>query len=170
LVEKIKCAIEAIVEPKRRGMVINWLASFCRYLHFEKQFEPSWLKKYRPGDIIDMDFGMNIGAEFGGVHFAVVVEENSRKDSNVVVVPLASYDLSDPPDKSHQVDLGVIPELNTYRGGSKKGTRAIVKQIRATSKMRIYYPKKTKEQLYRLSAEELDKIYAKIIELYSKKY
>jgi mRNA interferase MazF len=171
MLKKIEATVKAIADPKRRGIVVNWLFQFCGYLEFEKRFNPAWYKKYHPGDIIDVDFGFNLGSELGGVHFAVVIEDNSRKDANVMVVPLSSYRSKDEVKQSH-VDLGVLPELNSYRRSQKHntGTRALVNQMRPISKIRIYYPKKRHDSLCQLSNEQLQLIYDKIQERYCSKF
>jgi mRNA interferase MazF len=135
------------------------LYDFSGYLQFELKFDPKRLKKYEPGDIIDVDFGFNVGAELGGRHYAVVVEDNARSDGTIMVIPLSSYKS---PRKVHssEVDLGVIPELNQHRGNTELlGTKAKISHLRSISKMRIYYPRKKDECIYRLTDGQLKKIY-----------
>lgn len=166
MLKKIETTVKAILDVKRRALVINWIFSFCNYLDFETRFDPTRLKKYEPGDIIDVDFGFNLGSELGGVHFAIVLGENSRKNPNIMVVPLCSYESTDE-IRENEIDLGFIPELNQYRKNDKiKGTRAIPNQMRIISKMRIYYPKRRTDRLAQVSPEQLQLIQNKIIELY----
>lgn len=69
-----------------------WLEDYCRFLNFEDNFNPNYLKAYKRGDIIKVNLGYNIGNEEGGLHYCVVVDRNNLKSSGVVtVVPLTSY-------------------------------------------------------------------------------
>lgn len=133
---------------------------------FEEKFDPVRLKKYEAGDIIDVNFGLNVGTEFAGAHFAVVIGNNIRKNPNILVVPLSSY--ADPSEiRKNEVDLLVLPQLNHYRNNPQaKGTRAVVEQIRNINKMRIYYPKRVNDSLGKLSPQQYQMILDKIKNLY----
>lgn len=169
VLDRIKVAVEAITDSKRRGLVLNWLLQFCQYLRFEKSFDPSKYKRYIPGEVIDIDFGFNVAHEFGGRHFGVVIESNSRRNPNIMVVPLSSYD-SASEVRRNEVDLGVIEALNESRNADK-GTKAIINQLRVVSKLRIYYPKyPSQEALHRLSKTQLETIYGMIHEYYCSKF
>jgi uncharacterized protein YifN (PemK superfamily) len=156
---KIRETLRMIPNTKRRALFLNWLHDFCQYIQFESKFRPEKNKKYNPGDIIDVNFGFNIGAELSGPHYAVVVEDNQRKDGTIMVVPLSSYHSK---EEIHplEVDLGIIPELNRYRNSPPyTGTKARISHLRSISKMRIYYPKWPHESLGRLSDEQLQPLY-----------
>lgn len=69
-----------------------WLEDYCRFLNFEKTFNPNYLKKYERGDIIKVNLGYNIGNEEGGLHYCVVLDKNNAKGSGIITVaPLTSY-------------------------------------------------------------------------------
>ena len=42
----------------------------------EVNFAPFFFKKYSRGDIVKVNLGFNIGSEQGGLHYAIVVEDN----------------------------------------------------------------------------------------------
>lgn len=50
-------------------------------------------KKYSRGTILLVDFGENVGFEFNGKHFAIVLNKNdSEKSGKLMVIPLTSKD------------------------------------------------------------------------------
>ncbi|MBC7325001.1 MAG: type II toxin-antitoxin system PemK/MazF family toxin, partial [Moorella sp. (in: Bacteria)] len=118
-------------------------------------FNPQRLLRYSRGDIVFLDFGFNVGTEFGGLHWAVVIEDNPKTSGNVTVVPLSSLDKNKSIENLHrgEVYLGYI-----QGPGKQLPTYAKVNQIRAVSKIRIYKPKRVSDGLYRLTNEQLDKI------------
>jgi uncharacterized protein YifN (PemK superfamily) len=169
VLDKIKTAVEAITNHKRRGIVLNWLLQFCQYLKFEESFDPAKYKNYVPGEIIDIDFGFNVAHEFGGRHFGVVIENNQRRNPNIMVVPLSSYDSIDEV-RRNEVNLGIIEALNEIRN-CNKGTKVMINQLRVVSKLRIYYPKYPSQvMLHRLSKKQLETIYGMIHEYYCSKF
>ena len=76
---------------KKANLISYWLESYSTYLRNEETFDPKRLISYKRGYIIKADFGFNVGSEPGGLHYAVVLDSNNRKNSPVVtVVPLSS--------------------------------------------------------------------------------
>ena len=46
---------------------------------------------YKRGDIVKLNFGFNIGSEYGGLHYAIVINNKNPHSSSVVtVIPLTS--------------------------------------------------------------------------------
>ena len=71
----------------------DWLVKWGMYLQNESNFVPTKLKAYKQREIILVDFGFNVGGEFGGRHYAVVLEKNNNPRSGVILVaPITSYD------------------------------------------------------------------------------
>lgn len=151
---------------KQQNIIANWLFTWARYLKFERTFKPDRLKYYKRGDIVHVHFGFNIGSEQGGTHYAVVVDNNNNKSSGcVVVVPISSLEAGRTADSLHgsEVYLGkIIPnsDIESY---------AQPLQIRCISKLRIIKPKYDTDTSYILSAEQMDMIDSKIVELFTKK-
>ncbi len=79
-------------QNKKRAMLLAyWIIDYIRMLKAEKTFDSKKLLKYKRGDIILIDLGFRIGNEFGGRHFAVVIDNfNSKKSGIISVVPLTS--------------------------------------------------------------------------------
>ena len=68
-----------------------WLEDYCRFLNFEKEFKPNFLKTYSRGDVIKVNLGYNIGNEEGGLHYCIVLDKHNSKNSGIItVIPLTS--------------------------------------------------------------------------------
>ena len=72
--------------------------------------------KLKRGDVIQVDFGYGIGAEFRYFHYAVVL---ATEDNQVVVVPLTSSAIRVGKSKMI-VDIGCIEKLTTETNSVKK--------------------------------------------------
>lgn len=78
---------------KKTDLISYWLESFSLYIGCEDAFDSSRLIRYSRGNVIRLNFGFNIGKEFGGLHFAVVVDNDNKRSSDVLtVIPLSSSD------------------------------------------------------------------------------
>ena len=152
---ELKAAIVKL-HPKKQGIIIKWLNKWNRYLSLENTFKPEYVPRYKRGDIVYVDFGFNIGNEYGGVHYAAVLEhDNHKTNGNIIVVPLTSLDTGK--------TIADIPQADLYLGGgiipwTPFDTIAKPSQIRAVSKMRIIKPLKKGDQWARLLPEHLDMI------------
>ncbi len=94
---------------KKAALISNWLTQYVNYISFESKFNPRKLISYKRGDIVFVNFGFNIGAEFGGEHYAVVIDnKNNHNSSTITVVPLSSFK---PGNKIHPNDLYLGNEL-----------------------------------------------------------
>lgn len=88
----MKKYINSETDIDKADKLAYWLEDYCKYLNFEKNFKPHYLKTYTRGDIIKVNLGYNIGNEEGGLHYCVVVDKNNLKSSGIItVIPLTSY-------------------------------------------------------------------------------
>jgi mRNA-degrading endonuclease toxin of MazEF toxin-antitoxin module len=86
-----------------------WLEDYIKFLEFEPQFKPTSLKRYKRGEILKVHLGYNIGSEEGGLHYAVVLDnDNSIYSPVITVVPLTSV-------KSH-TDTAKLHKGNIFLG------------------------------------------------------
>lgn len=77
---------------KKASLLSKWLKQYVNYVRFEEKFEPKKNISYKRGDIVFVNFGFNIDAEFGGEHYAVVIDkENAHNSSTITVIPLSSF-------------------------------------------------------------------------------
>lgn len=130
---------------KKVLILADWIVKWGFYLQNESTFNPKEMKAYKQREIILVDFGFNIGSEFGGRHYAVVLErDNNPSNSMILVAPITSYD----PEKGcHRAsfDLGV-----GFINNHDKGAAVVLNQIRYISKMRIEAPRTSDEGTRRM--------------------
>ena len=94
---------------KKAALISKWIYQYANYVSFENKFSPHKLINYKRGDIVFVNFGFNVGAEFGGEHYAVVIDNNNdRNSSTITVVPLSSFK---PEKEVHPNDLYLGNEL-----------------------------------------------------------
>lgn len=91
---------------KKADLISYWLKDYTRYIEFEERFDPKRYIAYKRGDVIKVNFGFNIGAEYGGLHYAVVLDNHNDHASPVVTVaPLTSTKENSKSNK-HNVPIG----------------------------------------------------------------
>lgn len=146
--------------PKVQGILTDWINKWSKYIVREQRFDSSYLPYYKRGNIVYVDFGFNVGTEYGGIHYAVVVEtNNNKKNGNILVVPLTSLEsgkkIEDIPATDVYLGENIIPWTTA-------ATIAKPNQIRAISKMRIVKPVKSKDKKASLTGEQMTLIDEKI--------
>lgn len=84
----------ASVDPAVRAKADKlsfWIKDYVKFLSFEPQFKANSYKRYKRGDVIKIHLGYNIGSEEGGLHYAVVLENNNSVHSpTITILPLTS--------------------------------------------------------------------------------
>ena len=76
---------------KKASMLASWVLTYIKYIKSEKTFNPKSLINYRKGRIVFVDFGFRVGNEYGGRHYAIVIDNKNAKISGVLtVIPLSS--------------------------------------------------------------------------------
>lgn len=76
---------------KKAQLVAYWIKDYVFFLIKETTFSPRSVPKLKRGSVVVVDFGFRIGNEFGGRHFAVVLDnENGLNSPIVTVIPLFS--------------------------------------------------------------------------------
>lgn len=76
---------------KKAELITYWLRDYKKYLEFEDIFTPKKLKSYKRGDVLKVNLGFNIGNEEGGLHYAVVIDNDNAQSSGIItIVPLSS--------------------------------------------------------------------------------
>lgn len=76
---------------KRASLISYWIDEYANYISSEDSFDPKSLIKYKCGDVVQVHFGYRVGHELGGLHYAIVLDNNNSKSSAVMtVVPLGS--------------------------------------------------------------------------------
>lgn len=76
---------------KRASLLSYWIDTYTEYMKREKTFDFEKLPRYRRGDVLKINFGYRVGNELGGLHYAIVLDNNNSKKSGIItVVPLVS--------------------------------------------------------------------------------
>lgn len=162
-----------------------WLLDYIKFLIYESKNEMQF-KRYKRGDVVKINFGHRIGREHGGLHYAIVLDNNNALQSNLLtVVPLSSVkeytDLTrlgkDRIFIGNEVYKSLINKINRLSDNCpekkvatkelsrmKMGSIVLVGQITTVSKYRIYDPLSTKNALHgiRVSEDTLTQIDEKI--------
>lgn len=92
---------------KKASLFSYWLRDYTRMLRYEETFDPKRLKTYKRGEIVKVHLGYNIGSEEGGLHYAIVLDNNNRRsDTAITIVPLTSVKNNGRPLYHARVALG----------------------------------------------------------------
>lgn len=112
-----------------RKSQLDWIRRQLEYADFSEKYQLRY--DLRRGEIYEIDWGINVNAEFSNRHFGVVLVDSDEYNPLVTVCPLKSNHSGINPKSD--VDLGYIPEL-----GTRNTTIAVVNQVRTIDKLRIY--------------------------------
>lgn len=76
---------------KKTNLISYWIKDYVKMINFEESFDPAKNIAYKRGNIVKLNFGFNIGAEYGGLHYGIVLDNHNAHNSPVVtVIPLTS--------------------------------------------------------------------------------
>lgn len=96
-IKKLNSMLEGFINDpsgqrlKKANLLSYWIKDYVRMINFEEAFEPTRNISYKRGNIVKVNFGFNIGAEYGGLHYGIVLDNNNSHNSPVVtVIPLTS--------------------------------------------------------------------------------
>jgi len=154
-------AVIMTLDPKPQQILSAWITRWGNFLKREKGFDPEFMPFFKRGDIVYVDLGFNVGSEHGGVHYAVIYENNnSRRSKTVVVIPLSSV-----ADKANTASVDIYLGENVVPWTPGVKTIAKPSQIRAISKMRILKPLTASDSKVKMSAAHMDTIDYRLSEL-----
>lgn len=76
---------------KKANLISYWLKDYVSLINFEEKFDPAKNIAYKRGNIVKLNFGFNVGSEYGGLHYGVVLDNRNSHNSPVItVIPLTS--------------------------------------------------------------------------------
>lgn len=114
-----------------------WLQDYINFLERESNVRTNW-HRYKRGQIIKVHLGYNVGSEEGGLHYAVVLNNNDNRHNSILnIVPLTSV--------KPQTDLDNLRPGSVYLG-NEIFTNLIVKHS-ATEKFLLNEKDYIKETL-----------------------
>ncbi len=139
LTSKIKCiysklldfAMNLSINVKTKNSYIDWLICKTELVKNEKTFDSTKLPSYRRGELIFLDLGFNVGEEYGGKHYAIVLRDSRNNHGKVLLMPITSQE----PKSKH---LPIYVEIGPIIGLAKnKHHWANILNIANVSKQRI---------------------------------
>ena len=78
-------------ENKRSDKIAQWIENWVKYLKIEQVFNPRSIQALKRGSIVYADFGFNVGREYGGLHYAIVLNKTDARSNHLLhVLPLTS--------------------------------------------------------------------------------
>lgn len=87
---EIKQYMDSIDEDKGKKLAY-WIKDYTKFLTQEQSFRPEKLIRYKRGAIVKVHLGYRIGSEEGGLHYAIVMDQNNALHSpTITVIPLTS--------------------------------------------------------------------------------
>ena len=111
---------------KKFSKLTNWLKKESNLFEEEIKNNTNIFLRYKRGQIIKVDFGVNIGSELSHTHFAIVLNSDDTKyTDNVTVLPLTSkkgykriylgniVSKIFNSDKYQNITYGAIPQIKT---------------------------------------------------------
>lgn len=125
--------VENEKKPKfnKLGLWLNKESSIFLKECFEKTTN---YPKFKRGEIIKIDFGINVGTELSHTHYAIVINsDDTTHNDNITVLPISSK------NGYKRIELGEIllkamPSTKKYN----KNCYAMLTQIKTVSKKRIF--------------------------------
>lgn len=129
--EEQKGEVRKGIDERKKGQfdIMAWIIRQQEYARFSNKGP---LKiAVRAGEIYEIDFGVNVNAEFSYRHYGLVLADSSENDPLVLVVPLKSNIKGGHP--ASDLNLGIIECLDKERE-----SLAVLNQVKAIDKMRIF--------------------------------
>lgn len=81
------------IHLKKANLISYWIKDYVRLIDFEEKFEPTKNIAYKRGNVVKLNFGFNIGSEYGGLHYGIVIDNKNAHHSPVLtIIPLTSSD------------------------------------------------------------------------------
>lgn len=124
---------------------LEWLINYIGITNNKNYLQKDKLPKLERGHIILAELGFNLGKEFGGRHYCIVLRDCSEKNERVLILPITTQKPSDYEKFKNTIyiefeSLSGMRRLedNESEEGSKRWCNIL--NIRSISKSRIIYP------------------------------
>ena len=121
---------QMVLERKQAHFdIIGWLLRQNEYAKCSEKYRLAY--ELKAGEIYEVDFGINVNAEFSYRHYGLVLVDSPESNPLVLMCPLKSNTKGAHP--SSDISLGIIESLD-----ADHETLAVVNQIRSLDKFRIF--------------------------------
>ena len=109
--------------------IIGWLLRQNEYAKCSERYRLAY--ELKAGEIYEVDFGINVNAEFSYRHYGLVLVDSPESNPLVLMCPLKSNTKGAHP--TSDINLGIIESLD-----ADHESLAVVNQIRSIDKFRIF--------------------------------
>ncbi|HFI0795791.1 TPA: type II toxin-antitoxin system PemK/MazF family toxin [Streptococcus suis] len=100
-------------DDARADKISQWVESWTKYLKQEKKFNPRSIPAFKRGSIVYVDLGFNVGTEYGGIHYAIVLnKKDSRNNTLLHILPLTSIKETTDVDNLKYYQLSLSNEIH----------------------------------------------------------
>lgn len=124
---------------------LDWMIKYIGITKDKYYLQEDKLPKLERGNIILAELGFNLGKEFGGKHYCIVLRDSSVNNQRVLVLPITTQKPSDYEEykKTLYIEFEKLPGMKRVKDcdandGSKRWCNIL--NIRSISKSRIIYP------------------------------
>ena len=102
------------LDPEQGKKLAYWVKDYAHFLSKEHTFKPEKMIRYKRGSVVKVHLGYRIGAEEGGLHYAIVMDRNNTLYSpTVTIIPLTSVKPGVDLEKLHVSKLHIGDEIYT---------------------------------------------------------
>lgn len=124
---------------------LEWMINYVGITNNKYYLQKDELPNLERGHIVLAELGFNLGKEFGGRHYCIVLRDSSEKNERVLVLPITTQKPSDYEkyQKTLYIEFDSLPHMKrTSDKHSKDGLKrwCNILNIRSISKSRIIYP------------------------------
>lgn len=124
---------------------LEWLINYIGITNDKKYLQKDKIPNLERGHIILVELGFNLGKEFGGRHYCIVLRDSSIDNDRVLVLPITTQKPSDYEKYKNTlyIEFDFLPGMNRSKdeeseNGNKRWCNIL--NIRSISKSRIIYP------------------------------
>ena len=158
---------KAVKELKNR---IEWFNTYFNLFNNPKCLQKQELPDLYRGDVVLVELGFNIGMEFGGKHYCIVLRDSSKDNKRVVVLPITSKKPSDYQHLKdtlyvHFHDIKFLHRSADYSSETGFQRWCNILNVKTISKSRIIYPIKRDlpNSTKRISKKKMSEISNKLV-------
>lgn len=148
---------------------IDWFNTYFSLFNDNKYLQKQPLPELKRGDIVLVELGFNIGMEFGGRHYCIVLRDSSVHNQRALILPITSQKPSDyEKHKELYVEFLSIRHLNSSKdrfSPTKHKRWCNILNVKSISKARIVYPngRNLPSPAKRIQADKMSEISSKIV-------
>lgn len=124
---------------------IEWFNNYFNLFNNPNYLQKQELPDLYRGDVILVELGFNIGMEFGGKHYCIVLRDSMKENKRVVVLPITSKKPSDYNKLKDTIyvqfnDINFLHRSADYHTETGFKRWCNILNVKTISKSRIIYP------------------------------